>query len=125
MLGLSQVFSAILCEYVNIYMLSFNHTIQHSIIHFVSLHVVMEVKNMYFESLKNSKLKEVMHHPPKAIHKGKDIDFSTRPLFHKFARVLYKLLRVLFVGVIFYFIPYSVLIVQFVVKYEKYDAAAH
>jgi hypothetical protein len=111
MLGLIQVFSAILCEYVNIYMLSFNHTIKDSIIHFVSLHVVMEVKNMYFESLKNSKLKEIMHHPPKHLHKGKDIVFKERPIFHKFARVIYKILRIFFVGVIFYFIPYSVLIV--------------
>ena len=113
MLGLSQVFSAIFCEYVNIQMLSFNHTIKDSIMHFVSLHVVMEVKNMYFESLKNSKLKEIMHHPPKHLHKGKDIKFSERPLFHKFARVLYRFLRVFFVGVIFYFIPFSVHIIQF------------
>jgi hypothetical protein len=71
----------------------------------------MEVKNLYFESLKNSKLKEVMHHPPKHTNKGKEIKFKERPLFHKFARIFYMALRTVFVGIIFYFIPYSVLVV--------------
>mgnify|MGYP001080640693 FL=1 len=108
-LGLSQVFIALFCQFVNIYMLSFQHTIQHCIVHFVALHVIMDVKNMYFESLQSSKLKEVMHHAPKALVNGKDIKFKERSTFHKFARVFYKLLRIFYVGNIFYFIPFSVM----------------
>ena len=69
---------------------------------------------MYFESIPDTKLKEVMHHPPKASKKGKDIVFAERPLFHKFGRLFYKALRMFYVGVIFYFVPFSVLVVQFI-----------
>ena len=80
---------------------------------------------MYFESLKNSKLKEVMHNPPKHLIKGKDIEFSKRSCFHKVARIVYKCLRVFFVGVIFYFIPYSVLAVQFFAVYNTGEGEEH
>ena len=82
MLGLVQVTTALLCEFVNIYMLTYQHTVQHCIIHFVALEVIMEISNMYFESLKSNKLKEIMHHAPKVVIKGKDIKFSDRSFFH-------------------------------------------
>jgi len=51
-LGLSQVTSALLCECICIYMLTYQHTVQHCIIHFVALEVIMDVANLYYESLK-------------------------------------------------------------------------
>lgn len=69
----------------------------------------MDISNMYYESLKSNLLKGILHHPPKATNHGHDIVFSERSLFHKGGRVLYKLLRCLYVGVIFYFVPFSVL----------------
>lgn len=56
-LGLCQVCSALLCEGICIYMLSYQHTVSHCIIHFVALEVIMEVSNLYFESLKQNPLK--------------------------------------------------------------------
>lgn len=108
-LGANQVFSALLCEGICIYMLAYQHSVQHCIIHFVALEVIMEVSNLYFESLKQNHLKKVMHHPPKAEKRGDEIAFSDRSLFHKIARVQYKSLRAVYVGVIFYFIPFSVM----------------
>jgi hypothetical protein len=72
----------------------------------------MEVSNLYFESLKTNSLKELLHHPPEAEISGKDIEFSERTCFHKGARVFYKILRALQVGVIFYFVPFSVMWIQ-------------
>jgi hypothetical protein len=69
----------------------------------------MEVSNLYFESLKTNPLKALLHHPPEAEIKGIDIKFSERSCFHKCARVFYKILRAFQVGVIFYFIPFSVM----------------
>ena len=77
---------------------------------------------MYFESIQFSKLKEVMHHAPKALIKGKDIKFSERTKFHKCARIFYKLLRMQYVGVIFYFVPFSVMFIQ---TFSKYDVLEH
>ena len=58
---------ALTAEAINLHMLSLQHTIQHAIMHFVALHVVMEVSNLYFESLMNNKLKVIMHHPTKVV----------------------------------------------------------
>lgn len=41
--------------------------------HFVALEIIMEVSNLYFESLMNNKLKVIMHHPPKLVIKGAEI----------------------------------------------------
>jgi hypothetical protein len=97
-------------------MLTYQHTVQHCIVHFVALEVVMEISNMYFESLKGNLLKEVLHHPPDMVKSGSDISMSDRSCFHKGARVLYKILRCFYVSVIFYFIPFSVLLLQWMTK---------
>lgn len=107
-LGLLQVINGMLCQYCNIEELSHQNNIQYCIVYFVALHVIMDIKNLYFESLKTNKLKEVMHNAPKIIIKGKDIKFSKRSCYHKGARILYKGLRSFYASVIYYFVPYSV-----------------
>ncbi len=80
--------TALLAEVINLWLLSLQHTIQHCIMHFVALEVIMEVSNYYFEALMNNKLKVIMHHPPKLHVKGDDIKFMERSCFHKVARVI-------------------------------------
>ena len=98
------------------YILTYQHTVSHCIIHFVALEVVMDISNMYYESLKSNLLKGILHHPPKAVNHGRDIKFWGRSNFHKAARIVYKALRCLYVGVIFYFVPFSVLFLQWFTK---------
>jgi hypothetical protein len=69
-LGLLQVLSALFCEFINIYMLTYQHTVSHCIVHFVALEVIMDVSNMYFEALKGNMLKEVLHHSPEVKKSG-------------------------------------------------------
>lgn len=76
----------------------------------------MEISNMYFEALMNNPLKVVMHHPPTIDFKGHAIKFRDRSCFHKLARLLYKLIRCLYVGLIFYYIPYTVIYLQWLTK---------
>lgn len=123
-IGLTQVSMALIAEYINIKLLSAQHTISHSIMHFVALEIIMEVSNLYFESLMNNKLKVIMHHPPKLTKKGKDIEFRERSMFHKFARIIYKFLRCLYVSVVFYFVPFFVVFLQWTVVVDP-NAAVH
>ena len=59
-----------------------------------------------------------MHHQaPKITRKGKDIKFSERTFANKVARILYKIIRTFFVGVIYYFVPFTVFFIQF--TFEK------
>lgn len=108
MLGFIQVASAIFCEIVNIYLLTYQHTVEHCIIHFVALEVIMEISKMYLESLQGNALKAVLHHPPQRKFNGRDIEFSKRSFFHQCARIIYQLTRTIYVGVIFYYVPFIV-----------------
>jgi len=75
-IGFLQCLVALYCEFINLELLIFQSKVDHAIIHFVALEVIMELPKMYFESLLDNPLSEIMHHPPKRIHKGKDIIFS-------------------------------------------------
>lgn len=108
-LGLNQVCSSIICEIINVYLLTYQHTVEHCIIHFVALEIIVEIGKMYLESLQGNALKAIMHHPPKRELDGKDIRFRERGCFHKFARVIYVTIRTFYVGIIFYYVPFAVL----------------
>ena len=114
MIGLLQFLIACYCEGINVYMLSNQHSVEHCIIHFVALEVIMELPKMYFEALSDNYLRKVCHIHARNKWKCADLKFSQRTIFHKIARVLYKLLRGIYVSVIFYFIPFVVLFLNFV-----------
>ena len=121
-LGVLQFVLAIYTEIINVYRLSYQHTVEHCIIHFVALEIIMELNKIYFESLNDPKLKEVMHMRPTLKHKGVDIKFSDRSIFHQLARVAYKLMRSLYISTIFYFVPLITLLNNF--KFAIYDPHA-
>lgn len=105
-IGFMQVITSIYCEAINLYLLTFQHTVEHCIIHFVALEVIMEIPKLYFEALTDYQLKDILHYHPKNEVKGKDIPLLSRSWFHILARITYKVLRGLYVSVIFYFVPY-------------------
>ena len=61
-LGFIQASTALLTEGINVYLLTYQHSVEHCIIHFVALEVIMEVSNLYYEALLGNKLKSVLHH---------------------------------------------------------------
>lgn len=140
-LGLIQVFMAVFCEAINVFLLTYQHTTDHCIIHFVALEVIMEVTNYYFEAMMDNKLKNFIchkleHNPPcrpeittengeKRRRKGSDNIFSERSCFHKVARITYKMIRMFYVGLIFYFIPFSTLFMQYIYADTAPHGASH
>ena len=50
-IGFMQVVTSVYCEGINLYLLTFQHTVEHCIIHFVALEVIMEIPKLYFEAL--------------------------------------------------------------------------
>lgn len=107
---------------INIWILVTQRDISNCVIYFVALHVIMEVSNLYFNSLMGNKLKKVMEKAPKIKKRGRDIPFMGRTLFHKVARVIYKAFRAYYVSVIFYFMPFSVIFLQWFLDPESYNA---
>lgn len=55
-------------------------------------------------------LTNIMHHMPRAVNKGKDINFSDRTCYHKVARVLYRFFRFIYIAVIYYFLPFIIVL---------------
>ena len=100
----------IAAEFLNLFMLLYQHTVEHAIIHFVALEVIVEIPHKYMESLLDDQLKErVFHHGHAHLdvtNKGKDIPFIKRSGTNKLFRFLYRLYRALYVAVIFYFQPF-------------------
>lgn len=114
---------AVICEGINLFMLTFQHTIQHCIIHFVAFEVIIELSKMYYESLMNNKLVQIVHHPPKLTPEQVGDTKAPRPFkertcFHKMARIIYKIIRSWYISVNFYFLPYFVIYWQFLVKVD-------
>ena len=103
---------AFLTMTVNMRMLAFNASISYSIHYFVSLVVIVEFSKYYFDSLIENKVRVVMNKHPHNEKKGKDIVFSERSCFHKFARVLYKVLRTFYVSCVYYFLPFGIILMQ-------------
>ena len=62
MIAFIQVFTALIAEGINITLLTNQHTVDHCIIHFVALEVIMEVPSLYYEALLHNKLTMVLHH---------------------------------------------------------------
>jgi len=60
------------------------------------------------------KIKTIMHHPPAVERRSGDISFASRSPFHKFARIFYKVMRAFYVSLVFYFVPFAVLLGQWV-----------
>ena len=115
---------AVLAEILNIYMLTFQHTIEHCIMHFVAFEIIVELGDIYYESLMNNKLASIVHHPPKFNEKqvGENKDprpWKNRTCFHKVGRCIYKILRCTYVSLNFYMVPFSVIIWQFEAKIPK------
>jgi len=73
----------------------------------------MEIPKFYFEALGENHIKSIFHHPAIIEKKGIDISMSERSTFHKIARVLYRGLRVIYVSVIFYLVPFVVFFIQY------------
>ena len=102
----------IFAEVINIYMLTYQHNVEHCIIHFVALEVIVEIPHILMGSMTNDMLKQRIfkqYHNLKITNHGRDIKFSDRELWNKFGRIFYKFARGIYVVVIFYFQPYLIM----------------
>ena len=107
---------AILAEFVNLYLLTYQHTVEHCIIHFVALEVIVEIPHILIGSLVNDRLKQRIFkstHTLKVTSKGSDIKFKDRSCSNKLMRVIYRVFRSIYVSIFFYFQPFIVIFIYF------------
>ena len=114
--ALSSFIVNILAEFINVYLLTYQHNVEHCIIHFVALEIIVEIPHILIGSLTESKLKSRIFsttHALKVTNRGRDITFKSRSCCNKISRVLYRFFRCIYVSFIFYFQPFFVIIIYF------------
>lgn len=85
----------------------------------------MEFPALYLESLLDFKLKEVIEKPAKRIYTGSGLSPDNDSWFHYFGRKFYTVIRTLYATIIFYFIPFSVLLVHWLTPDKFSKEAEH
>lgn len=103
----------IIAEVLNLYMLLYQHTVEHAIIHFVALEIIVEIPHRYVDGLIDDKLKDLVfphgHHVLAVENKGREITFRSRTPTNKCGRFFYRAYRTLYVSFLFYFCPFIVI----------------
>ena len=104
--ALSSFIVNILAEFINVYLLTYQHNVEHCIIHFVALEVIVEIPHILIGSLTADKLKSRMFastHSLKVTNKGSNIEWKKRSCCNKFGRLSYRFVRAFYIAFIFYF----------------------
>jgi hypothetical protein len=97
-----------------VYLLNLQKDILFTIVHFVTLHVIMEVTKMYNEALSEKYLLEELANPEAAPKDRSEFTQkeSHRPCYFSIMKCLYYITRGFYVGVVFYFVPFTVVMCQ-------------
>ena len=98
-------------EFLNIYMLTYQHNIVFVLMEVVCLEIIIELPGWYMNSLVEDKLKARIfaHHHLPVERKGSEIKWKDRSLMNKVFRLIYRLIRGIYCSVIFYFQPFFTL----------------
>ena len=116
-IALSSFAINVMAELINIYLLTYQHNVEHCIIHFVALEVIVEIPHILIGSMSADKLKQRIFsstHSLRVTERAKKISWSSRSCANKFARVLYKFVRGIYISFIFYGQPFFVMLFYFV-----------
>jgi len=109
-----QLIGAFGSEFINFLMLTTRVTVSMTLTFFVAFHVLIEIDHIYSEALsKNSGLLHVVHKPLKVINHKKDIAWKSRTRWNRFIRIIYKLLRYIYISFYYYFTPYLINYIPF------------
>ena len=75
--------------------------------------VIMDVSAIYYAALMNNELKQLFNTQVINDKRGKDIEWSDRSCFHKFARAIYKSIRAIYVAAFYYLVPFTSILFPF------------
>ena len=99
---------------MNVLLLTQQKDILFTIVHFVTLHVIMEVTKMYNEALSEKWLLEELGNKETLPKDRSEFiqPHEHRPCYFAVMRAMYYILRGFYVSIIFYFVPFTVVMCQ-------------
>ena len=99
---------------VNIFLICGQTEIMDTIFNFIALGVISEIDNYYYESLPPTRLKNFVQNDCLKI-KNRKLDFWERTRLGKALRIDYKLLRIFYVSLYYYFTPFITPMITYLV----------
>lgn len=111
--ALMQYSGAVFTEIINIIAICSLENTKEVIMNFIALGVISEIDNYYLTALPPSELKSRLRQPFPILYRSSEINFWKRNLSTKIIRCYYKLLRAVEVSFQYYFTPFVVVILTY------------
>ena len=107
MLGVS-----LMTEVMNLYLLCSMKEIVQCVIKTLAFRIIAQSSEMYI--MPQFILEEVVKDPPKVTKRSKDISFTDRKVVDKVARGIYKVGKIIYKSLYFYFMPYLPIVFTYI-----------
>ena len=127
LMGLTQTLFAFVFTGYNTLILFTRVNVYFSMISYVTVSILVDMSGFYYQALsddQNNKLFEMFaeDNMPRIKNFNRDMSFSDRTCCNKICRFLFKLIRVIYVGWIFYFVPFLFMLLhQIILCLINYD----
>lgn len=121
LVALMQFFGAVFTETINILSICSLENTKEVIMNFIALGVIAEIDNYYLSALPPSELIKRLEEPFEIKILSSEIKFWDRDLKTKIVRCIYKFFRVFEVSFYYYFTPFIVLILTYLIGGLKND----
>lgn len=108
-----QLFAALFTEIINLCLICTQNTAMDAVINFIALGGIAEIDNYYARSLTDTPLKEAFTYLPEIKHT--ELSFSSLTYKGKLVRSVYKLYKIVYSSVYFYFAPYITTVLTYLV----------
>ena len=110
-----QFTAAVFTELVNIVMICMQETIMDIVLNFIALGTIAQIDSIYSGALSDVPLKGAFEERLPIEHSSKTIPFCKRTNFGKLTHLSYKLWRIAYVSVYYYFTPYSTPLITYMI----------
>ena len=115
LVAMMQFFGAVFTETINILAICYLENTKEVIMNFIALGIIAEIDNYYLSALPPSELKKRLEDPFEIKILSRELKFVDRDLKTKIVRCIYKFFRVFEVSFYYYFTPFIVLILTYLI----------
>jgi hypothetical protein len=122
--ALMQLVGATLTETINILSICALENSKEVIMNFIALGIIAEIDNYYLSALPPSPLKERLQEPFAIKAKSREIGWARRDCESKWVRSVYRAFRIIEVACGYYFTPFSVVFLTYLVGGRKDDSGS-
>lgn len=110
--GIMQLSVCFMCIALNTYLMSTYNGVTTILKHFLSMKVAIWIPKLTFGAMEDKTITKVYDANIAITEHPDQIDFGDRTCFHKIMRILYKIIRCFHLCVLYYFMPFAIMMIQ-------------